>query len=45
MTTVTTDAFDLQRIQRIRKWAIGLSLLVVVVLAMFTSTWWGGSDQ
>ena len=41
MTTVGTDAFDLQRIQRIRKWAIGLSLLAVVVLAMFSATWWG----
>ena len=41
MTTVSTDAFDLQRIQRIRKWAIGLSLLAVVVLAMFSGTWWG----
>jgi protein-S-isoprenylcysteine O-methyltransferase Ste14 len=41
MTTVSTDAFDLQRIQRIRKWAIGLSLLAVVVLAMFSATWWG----
>ncbi|WP_425987490.1 methyltransferase family protein [Brevundimonas sp. TWP2-3-2] len=41
MTTVSTDAFDLQRIQKIRKWAIGLCLLAVVVLAMFTSTWWG----
>ena len=41
MTTASTDAFDLQRIQKIRKWAIGLSLLVVVVLAMFSATWWG----
>lgn len=41
MTTVSTDAFDLQRIQKIRKWAIGLSLLAVVVLAMFSATWWG----
>ncbi len=41
MTTVGTDTFDLQRIQKIRKWAIGLSLLVVVVLAMFSATWWG----
>ncbi len=41
MTTVTTNAFDLQRIQRIRKWAIGLSLLAVVVMAMFTASWWG----
>ena len=41
MTTASTDAFDLQRIQKIRKWAIGLSLLAVVVLAMFSATWWG----
>ena len=41
MTTVSADAFDLQRIQKIRKWAIGLSLLAVVVLAMFTASWWG----
>ena len=34
MTTVSTDAFDLQRIQKIRKWAIGLSLLAVVVLVV-----------
>ena len=41
MTTASTNAFDLQRIQKLRKWAIGLSVLVVVVLAMFTATWWG----
>ena len=41
MTTAGTDAFDLQRIQKIRKWAIGLSLLAVVVLALFTTTWGG----
>lgn len=41
MTTATTDAFDLQRIQKIRKWALGLCLLAVVVLAMFTASWWG----
>ncbi len=41
MTTATTNAFDLQRIQRIRKWAIGLSLIAVVGLAMFSATWWG----
>ena len=44
MTTVSTDAFDLQRIQKIRKWAIGLSLLAVVVLAMFTASWWGNGQ-
>lgn len=41
MTTAGTDAFDLQRIQRIRKWAIGLSLLAVVALALFTESLWG----
>lgn len=41
MTTAGSDAFDLQRIQKIRKWAIGLSLLAVVVLSTFTATWWG----
>lgn len=41
MTTASTNAFDLQRIQKLRKWAIGLSLLAVVLLAMFTATWWG----
>lgn len=41
MTTVSADAFDLQRVQRIRKWAIGLSLLAVMALAMFSATWWG----
>ena len=41
MTTAGTDTFDLQRIQKLRKWAIGLCLLAVVVLAMFTATWGG----
>ena len=41
MTTTSTDAFDLQRIQRIRKWTIGLSLAVVVLVAMFSASWWG----
>lgn len=39
MTTVSS--FDLQRVQRIRKWAVGLSLLAAVGLALFTSTTWG----
>lgn len=42
MTTTGTDAFDLQRVQRIRKWAIGLSLLAVVIMAMFSASLWGG---
>ncbi len=41
MTTSTTNAFDLQRIQKIRKWALGLGLLAAVALAMFSATWWG----
>ena len=43
MTTATTETFDLPRIQRIRKWTIGLSLLAVVLLALFTTTWGGDS--
>ncbi len=39
MTTATS--FDLQRVQRIRKWAIGLSLIAAVGVAMFTRTLWG----
>ncbi len=35
------SAFDLQRVQRIRKWAIGLSLLAILTLALFTTTLWG----
>ncbi|CAN5134828.1 isoprenylcysteine carboxylmethyltransferase family protein [soil metagenome] len=38
------SAFDLQRIQKIRKWAIGLSLLAAVTLALFTTTLWGEGD-
>lgn len=38
---MTTVAFDLQRIQKIRKVAIGLSLLAVVGLALFTTGLWG----
>jgi protein-S-isoprenylcysteine O-methyltransferase Ste14 len=34
----TASSFDLQRVQRIRKWAVGLSLLAAVGLALFTST-------
>ena len=36
-----TTGFDLQHIQRVRKWAIGLSLLAAVTLSMFTGTRWG----
>ena len=36
-----TTGFDLQHIQRVRKWAIGLSLLAAVALSMFTGTRWG----
>jgi protein-S-isoprenylcysteine O-methyltransferase Ste14 len=39
--TTTTSTFDLQRIQKIRKWALGLALLGAVTLAMFSTTWWG----
>lgn len=39
--TTTTSTFDLQRIQRIRKWALGLALLGAVTLAMVSTTWWG----
>jgi len=34
-------SFDLQRVQKIRKLAIGLSLLAAVVLALFTAGAWG----
>jgi protein-S-isoprenylcysteine O-methyltransferase Ste14 len=37
----TTDAFDLQRVQKVRKWILGLALLAVVVLAMVSTSWWG----
>lgn len=36
-----TTGFDLQRVQHIRKWAIGLCLLAAVGLALFTTTQWG----
>lgn len=36
-----TSSFDLQRVQLIRKWAVGLSLLAAVTLALFTTTLWG----
>ena len=39
MTAMT--GFDLQHIQRVRKWAIGLCLLAAVALSMFTGTVWG----
>ena len=38
--TVTTG-FDLQHIQRLRKWAIGVCLLGAVGLSMVTVTQWG----
>ncbi|WP_395649919.1 methyltransferase family protein [Brevundimonas sp.] len=41
MTTATPDTFDLQRIQKIRKWVLGVALLAAVGLAMFSTTWWG----
>ncbi|WGM30689.1 isoprenylcysteine carboxylmethyltransferase family protein [Brevundimonas sp. NIBR11] len=44
MTTATPETFDLQRIQKIRKWAIGLCLLAVVMLALFTTTWGGDGE-
>ena len=37
----TASSFDLQRVQRIRKWAVGLSLLAAVGLALVTTTLWG----
>lgn len=37
----TAETFDLQRVQKIRKWAIGLALLAAVALALFTTTRWG----
>lgn len=39
--TVTTSNFDLQKVQKIRKWALGLALLAAVALAFVTTTWWG----
>ena len=39
--TVSTSNFDLQRVQKIRKWALGLALLAAVALAFVTTTWWG----
>jgi len=42
--TVLANNFDLQRVQKIRKWALGLSLLAAVVLAFVTTTWWGEGD-
>ncbi len=38
---MTAASFDLQRVQKIRKLAIGLSLLAAVVLALFTTGLWG----
>lgn len=37
----TASSFDLQRVQKIRKWAVGLSLLAAVGVALFTTTLWG----
>lgn len=42
--TVSTSNFDLQRVQKIRKWALGLALLAAVALAFVTTTWWGEGD-
>lgn len=39
--TTTTDSFDLQRIQKIRKIFLGLSLLGILIVSLFTATWWG----
>lgn len=41
--TTTTGAFDLQKTQKIRKVVLGLCLLAVVALALFTSTPGGDS--
>jgi protein-S-isoprenylcysteine O-methyltransferase Ste14 len=38
------SGFDLQRVQKIRKWAIGLSLLAATALAFFTTTEWGEGE-
>ena len=40
MTATTTNAFDLQRIQKIRKWALGLALLAAVALAFVSASPW-----
>ena len=37
----TASSFDLQHVQKIRKWAVGLSLLAAVAVALFTTTLWG----
>jgi len=42
MTVTTTNAFDLQRIQLIRKWVLGLALLAAVALAFVSSSPWVG---
>lgn len=39
--TASTSNFDLQKVQKIRKWALGLALLAAVALAFVTTTWWG----
>lgn len=40
MTATTSNAFDLQRIQKIRKWALGLALLAAVALAFVSASPW-----
>ncbi|ADL00940.1 methyltransferase family protein [Brevundimonas subvibrioides] len=42
MTVTTTNAFDLQRIQLIRKWVLGIALLAAVALAFVSSSPWVG---
>lgn len=41
MTMAGPEPFDLQRVQRVRKWAIGLALLAAVILAIFSESLWG----
>ena len=40
---MTAAAFDLQRVQRIRKWVIGVCLMAVVGLALVNAPPWVGS--
>lgn len=39
-----TANFDLQRVQLIRKWAVGLSLIAATGLAFISSTQWGEGE-
>lgn len=39
-----TANFDLQRVQLIRKWAVGLSLIAATALAFISSTQWGEGE-